>query len=409
MGGEGFQALHVMQAPDLDNAVPGDRVEEGAIGGEGEDADGVDVLHPGEFLTVAPRLQVVVLQRPIVEILAEAGERGYLLELAAGFGWAPEPDFEPRSPVTVGLATEKLQHVKDFLQDHMDMLKLARQNVRQAQDRYKKYADEKRRQVIFKEGDYVFLRVPEHLESLKTGPTPKLLPIFCGPFKILRRVGSMAYKLELPANSRVHPVFHYDNYFQLAFQDGEVWDLQEEIFKLHEQGKLKGQKLSKSHASFKGKGASKEDSPKTILEDMKITPWRQLQGIHEKSLIYCYTLCVKGGSISLEQMGEEFERIKPNIHGCKLDHLSWASLKKLPDEFQEVGIKSMVSDPCFFDASGEPQPPIGSEKVGEIVDFVDFELDTVDAEEQASDTPLQITLMGEETRNEEEEDLPIQA
>lgn len=29
-------------------------------------------------------------------------------------------------PVTVGLATEKLQHVKDFLQDHMDMLKLAR-------------------------------------------------------------------------------------------------------------------------------------------------------------------------------------------------------------------------------------------------------------------------------------------
>ncbi|KAI5072228.1 hypothetical protein GOP47_0012334 [Adiantum capillus-veneris] len=50
----------------------------------------------------------------------------------------------------------------------------------------------------------------------------------------------------------------YDNYFQLAFRDGEVWDLQEEIFKLHEQGKLKGQKLSKSHESFKGKGVSKE-------------------------------------------------------------------------------------------------------------------------------------------------------
>ncbi|KAI5056852.1 hypothetical protein GOP47_0028670 [Adiantum capillus-veneris] len=77
----------------------------------------------------------------------------------------------------------------------------------------------------------------------------------------------------------------YDNYFQLAFRDREVWDLQEEIFKLHEQGKLKGQKLSKSHAYFKGKGISKEDSPKPIPEDMKITPWRQLQGIHEKSLI----------------------------------------------------------------------------------------------------------------------------
>ncbi|MCO5578836.1 hypothetical protein L7F22_032683 [Adiantum nelumboides] len=72
-------------------------------------------------------------------------------------------------------------------------------------------------------------------------------------------------------------------------------------------------------------------------------------------------------------------------------------------------MKSMASDPRFFDASGEPQPPIGSEKVGEIVDLVDFEPDNVEVEEQASDT-LQIISMGEETRNEEEEeDLPIQA
>ncbi|MCO5559527.1 hypothetical protein L7F22_013128 [Adiantum nelumboides] len=85
------------------------------------------------------------------------------------------------------------------------------------------------------------------------------------------------------------------------------------------------------------------------------------------------------------------------------------ALKELPNGFQEVGMKSMASDPRFFDASGDPQPPIGSEKVGNIVDLVDFEPDNVEVEEQASDTPLQITSMGEETRNEEEEDLPIQA
>ncbi|RYA67920.1 hypothetical protein DD598_26420, partial [Enterobacter cloacae complex sp. 2DZ2F16B1] len=34
--------------------------------------------------------------------------------------------FQPRSPITVGLATKKLQQVKDFLQDRMDMQKLAR-------------------------------------------------------------------------------------------------------------------------------------------------------------------------------------------------------------------------------------------------------------------------------------------
>ena len=37
--------------------------------------------------------------------------------------------FQPRSPVSVGLANEKIQQVKDFLQDHMDMLRVARQNV----------------------------------------------------------------------------------------------------------------------------------------------------------------------------------------------------------------------------------------------------------------------------------------
>ncbi|MCO5607155.1 hypothetical protein L7F22_061348 [Adiantum nelumboides] len=106
----------------------------------------------------------------------------------------------------------------------MDMLKLTRQNVRQAQDRYKKYADEKRRQVVFKEGDYVFLRISEHSKSLKTGPTPKLSSRFCGPFKILRRVGFMAYKLELPANSRVHPVFHVSRLRQRLLREDNIID-----------------------------------------------------------------------------------------------------------------------------------------------------------------------------------------
>ena len=51
--------------------------------------------------------------------------------------------FQPRSPITIGLANEKIQHVKDFLQDHMDMLKLACCNVQAVQDWYKKYYDTK--------------------------------------------------------------------------------------------------------------------------------------------------------------------------------------------------------------------------------------------------------------------------
>ena len=37
--------------------------------------------------------------------------------------------FQPRSLVTLGLANEKIHQVKDSLQDHMDMLRVARQNV----------------------------------------------------------------------------------------------------------------------------------------------------------------------------------------------------------------------------------------------------------------------------------------
>ena len=54
----------------------------------------------------------------------------------------------------------------------------------------------------------MFLRVPEHSKTLSTGPVPKLSPRYCGPFRVLKRVGNVAYKLELPATSQVHPVFH---------------------------------------------------------------------------------------------------------------------------------------------------------------------------------------------------------
>ena len=132
--------------------------------------------------------------------------------------------FQPRSPVTVGLANERIQSVKDFLTDHMDMLRLARQNIRQAQDRFKKFAYAKRRLVIFKEGDQVFLRVPEKSQTLSMGKVPKLSPRYCGPFTILKRVGSVAYKLALPEGSQVHPMFHVSRLRKRLYEQDQVID-----------------------------------------------------------------------------------------------------------------------------------------------------------------------------------------
>jgi hypothetical protein len=57
-------------------------------------------------------------------------------------------------------------------------------------------------------GDHVYLKFKAQKISLKLGNCVKLAPSFCGPFEILARVGPVAYQLALPANLRIHNVFH---------------------------------------------------------------------------------------------------------------------------------------------------------------------------------------------------------
>ena len=49
-------------------------------------------------------------------------------------------------------------------------------------------------------------------------------PRFCGPFKILKKVGNVAYKLELPETSRVHPVFHVSRLRKRLYNEDNVVD-----------------------------------------------------------------------------------------------------------------------------------------------------------------------------------------
>ena len=69
----------------------------------------------------------------------------------------------------------------------------------------KKYYDQKHRDVQFAVGESVLLNTPNL--RLK-GILHKLQWKFCGPYKVLERIGAQAYRLKLPNTWRIHPVFH---------------------------------------------------------------------------------------------------------------------------------------------------------------------------------------------------------
>lgn len=78
-------------------------------------------------------------------------------------------------------------------------------HMRAAIDRQKAYANLKRRELVFAEGDLVKLNTRN---IPVTVGVRKLTDRFIGPFKIEKKVSDVAYKLKLPTSFRIHPVFH---------------------------------------------------------------------------------------------------------------------------------------------------------------------------------------------------------
>ncbi|XP_059076719.1 uncharacterized protein LOC131875984 [Cryptomeria japonica] len=97
----------------------------------------------------------------------------------------------------------------DLLQESKDIVDALKDNMARAQNQYKQYVDRKRIERSFEVGDMVYLMLQPYRQStLKKSGSEKLKPRYYGPFRIIRQVGEFAYELELPADSRVHNVFH---------------------------------------------------------------------------------------------------------------------------------------------------------------------------------------------------------
>ncbi|KAJ1589116.1 hypothetical protein NDA15_002508 [Ustilago hordei] len=118
----------------------------------------------------------------------------------ACYGWNPKahPDIPQRLGVNDPGRFE-------YLMDGKERCKYLQEQIREAQRRTVDQYNRKHKDIEFKVGDMVYI----NRRNWKTRrPTPKLDTRFAGPYPVQERVGRRAYRITLPANLRVHDVFH---------------------------------------------------------------------------------------------------------------------------------------------------------------------------------------------------------
>ncbi|KAI3510643.1 hypothetical protein L1887_17775 [Cichorium endivia] len=100
----------------------------------------------------------------------------------------------------------------EIIRETTEKIVQIRERLKASRDRQKSYADKRRKPLEFQVGDLVMLKVSPWKGMIRFCKRGKLNPRYIGPFKILARIGPVAYKLQLPQElSKVHSTFHVSN------------------------------------------------------------------------------------------------------------------------------------------------------------------------------------------------------
>nr|AAD37020.1 putative retroelement pol polyprotein [Arabidopsis thaliana] len=127
--------------------------------------------------------------------------------------WTPVGERRLFGPTIVDETTERMKFLKIKLKE--------------AQDRQKSYANKRRKELEFQVGDLVYLKAMTYKGAGRFTSRKKLSPRYVGPYKVIERVGAVAYKLDLPPKLNVfHNVFHVSQLRKyLSDQEESVEDI----------------------------------------------------------------------------------------------------------------------------------------------------------------------------------------
>ncbi|GKB72487.1 hypothetical protein Tco_0933899 [Tanacetum coccineum] len=117
-----------------------------------------------------------------------------------------------RSPVCWAEVGDALLTGPELIHETTEKIVQIKQRIQAARERQKSNADVRHKPLEFQVGDRVMLKVSPWKGVICFGKRGKLNPRYISPFKVLAKVGTVAYKLKLPQQlSRVHSTFYVSN------------------------------------------------------------------------------------------------------------------------------------------------------------------------------------------------------
>jgi hypothetical protein len=106
-------------------------------------------------------------------------------------------------------STARVEAVEHGLLERDRLIKDVQFKLQLAQNRMKQIYDRGHQERNFQPGDYVYVRLqPYRQHSLEKRSNLKLAAKYYGPYRVLERIGGVAYRLDLPVGSKVHTIFH---------------------------------------------------------------------------------------------------------------------------------------------------------------------------------------------------------